>query len=117
MAVETNFSLDAGSLFTALFTVTDETGINPLDLTDYNVYSQMRQSAYSNTAYDFICSVDGDPTLGIIKCMMPASISSNIRPRRYVMDVEIHNTLDVNDIKRVLTGTVIVNPNVTRTNN
>lgn len=115
MAFETHFNISAGSLFTTILTVTDQDGVTPFNLTDYTPFSQIRQSPFSSTAYDFVCTVEGDPVNGQVKMVLPHATSYLMRPRRYMFDIEVHHTSDTSDVKRIASGTITLEPNITRT--
>lgn len=109
MAATTNLFIDQGSDFTAEVDLMQDSGV-PLNLTGATVASQMRRSYYSTTSYAFASSVL-DAANGTIKLELTANISSNIRPGRYVYDVEVQQAATRT---RVLEGIVTVYPEVTR---
>lgn len=108
MAATVNLFLDQGSSFSSTITVKGTTG-NPLDLTGYTAYAQMRKSYYSSTAYDFTVSVTG--STGQISLAMSATATAALSPGRYVYDVEIHNE---SEVTRIVEGIVEVDPEVTK---
>lgn len=110
MATIGNLYIDAGSTFSAIITVTDTTGA-PVDLTPYTPASQMRKSYGSLTAYEFTATVY-DAESGKIRIAMTSAQTSQIKPGRYLYDVEI-STEDETTI-RVAEGIVIVTPEITR---
>lgn len=109
MAATTNLFIDQGSDFTAEIDLMQDNG-DPLNLAGATVASQMRRSYYSTTSYSFNSSVL-DSANGTIKLQMTANISSNIRPGRYVYDVEVQQD---QGRTRVLEGIVTVYPEVTK---
>jgi hypothetical protein len=113
MAIAINFVMDQGTLFEAFATIENEDG-SLFDLTGLTPYCQMRKSYYTSSGYDITASVDGDPTLGVVKLSMLPADSSAVKAGRYVYDVEVHNA-GGDYVKRVLQGVITVYPQVTRT--
>ena len=111
MATITNLYLDQGSDFNITLTLTSSNG-SPLDLTGYTASSQMRKSYGSSLYYEFLCTII-DELEGKIKLEMTAADSDNIKPGRWLYDVEI--THKDGRIKRVVEGAVIVTGQITRT--
>lgn len=109
MAVISNLYIDQGSDFSTEITLRNDDG-TPLDLTNYNVYSQFRKSYNSTTGYNFTCAVI-DPTNGIISISLPGSESSLIPAGRYLYDIEIAS---VSVKVRVLEGIIVLTPEITR---
>lgn len=111
MAIISNLFVDAGSDYSNIITVTTPGGA-PLDLTGYTVYSQMRKSYSSSTAYDFTATIH-NTSLGQIKLSLTAAQSELIPAGRWLYDVEITSSTGAR--KRVLEGVVIVTPQITQT--
>lgn len=109
MATKANLSIDQGTTFNTVITLTDSEG-NPIDLTTYTGASQMRKHYTSSTAYTF--SVDLGGANGTITLGMTANATANIASGRYMYDVEI--TSGAGEVSRVFEGIVTVNPNITR---
>jgi hypothetical protein len=103
--------IEAGATFSTEITVNDALG-GPKNLADYTVRSQMRKSYYSTTAIDFTMTVVDAPA-GVVTMVLSASQTSNIRPGRYVYDVEIVEN-NTQEVTRIFEGIITVLPNVTR---
>ena len=110
MADFVELHIDAGSTFSTEVTVNDALG-NAIDLTNYQARAQLRKSYYSSSATDFIVTKT-DPNSGILTLSISAANTSNIRPGRYVYDVEIESSSNV--VTRIFEGIVTVSPSVTR---
>lgn len=110
MAEYVELHIDAGSTFSTDVTVNDASGV-PLNLSDYQARAQLRKSYYSTTAIDFVV-VKTDASAGILNMSISAANTSNIRPGRYVYDVEIESSANV--VTRIFEGIVVVSPGVTR---
>jgi len=103
--------LEQGTTFVTTVTLDDVYGI-VYDLTNITPKSQIRKSYYSaNVAAEFDAQIP-DPTVGVIVLQLDAAVTSNLAAGRYVYDVAIQDT--ANTVTRVLEGTMIVSPQVTR---
>lgn len=111
MADYVELNIEAGTDFETEVTVSDASQF-PKDLQDYSVFAQLRKSYYSTTAIDFDISVD-DPVGGIITLELSSEVTSNIRPGRYVYDVNIRND-DTNKVTRIFEGIATVSPTATK---
>jgi len=110
MAEYVELHIDAGSTFSTDVTVNDGSGI-PINLSNYQARAQLRKSYYSTTAIDFVV-VKTDASAGILNMSISAANTANIRPGRYVYDVEIESSANV--VTRIFEGIVVVSPGVTR---
>lgn len=110
MAITAHLDIDQGSDFVAEFTLEndDET---PVQLGGFSVYSQFRKNYRSTNAYNFQTAVT-DPINGKISLSLSGSSSSNIKPGRYLYDVEIVSSDGAKT--RVVEGIVTINPEITR---
>jgi hypothetical protein len=111
VATVSNLFVDQGSDYSNIITIASSTGAG-LDLTNYTVASQMRKSYGSSSHYDFTASVY-DAATGKIRLQMTAANASLIPAGRYLYDIEITNTV-TGSKTRVLEGTVIVTPEITK---
>ena len=103
--------LEQGTTFVTTVTMDDVYG-TVFDLTGSIAKGQVRKSYYSaNVAAEFDAQIP-DPTVGVIVLQLDAATTSNIAAGRYVYDVAIQDT--ANTVTRVLEGTMIVSPQVTR---
>ncbi len=114
MATVINFLVDQGTKFSGIATIQNENG-SVFDLTNYVPYAQMRRSYYTNTFITIGVSIYGDPLEGNVELLLLPDDTNDIRPGRYVYDVEVHNPNDVTDVKRVLQGIITLDPQATRT--
>lgn len=110
MADFVELHIDAGSTFSTEVTVRDATG-SVLNLTNYTARAQLRKSYYSTTATDFTISIP-TPVNGILMISLSAANTANIKPGRYVYDVEIQSNTGI--VTRIFEGIATISPNVTR---
>jgi hypothetical protein len=112
MAITTYLDIDQGSDFSLELTLENDDG-TPMNLTDFTVYSQFRKSYNSQTAYTFITSIPV-PAQGKVKLLLPGTTSSQIKPGRYLYDVELISSSPVSKKTRVVEGIVTINPEITK---
>ena len=110
MAIYSNLTVDQGSNFLAYIDVTDSDG-NALNLTGYTVAGQIRKTYTSLTAVNFTATVNSAID-GTIALSLVDSVTNNMKPGRYVYDVEI--LANSGSRTRVLEGQVEVTPGVTQ---
>lgn len=110
MADYVELQIEAGATFVTEVSVKDNYG-NAMNLVNYLARSQLRKSYYSTTATNFTVTLP-DAANGALKMQLTAANTANIRPGRYVYDVEIENTEGT--VSRIFEGIVTVLPNVTR---
>lgn len=106
MEQETQLYIDQGTNFSFPMALTDNNGVS-VDLSTAVVLSQMRAGYQSATAYDFTCTgnVNGNVVLS-----MSHTITSSIKPGRYVFDAfYIINSIPT----KFLTGLAFVLPSST----
>jgi hypothetical protein len=112
MASIVDLYIDQGSDFYAELVLENEDR-NIIDLTGFEIYSQFRKSPGTPTYYTFETDIVDQPALGKISLSLPGMVSTNIKPGRYLYDVEIVDS--INNIRlRVVEGVVIVTPEITR---
>jgi hypothetical protein len=92
-------------------TVNDAQG-DAVNLTTYSAASQLRKSYYSSSANTLAATITGNAN-GEITLTMTAANTALLTPGRYVYDLVITNSTD-NSKTRVIEGTAIVLPSVTR---
>lgn len=103
--------LEQGTTFVTTVTLDDTYGV-AYDLSTIVTKGQIRKSYYSaNITAEFTATIP-DPIVGVIVLELNAPTTSNIAAGRYVYDVAIQDT--ANTITRVLEGTMVVSPQVTR---
>jgi hypothetical protein len=105
-----NIVINAGSDFHQVYFLED-LGTNSItNLSGYTVVSQMRKHSASSSYINFETAIL-DPTLGILAIGLPSSVTSNIKPGRYIFDV-----LAINDIvtTRIIEGMALVREGATK---
>lgn len=110
MAQTAYLDIDQGSDFTAVFELENDDS-TPMDLAGFSVYSQFRKSYNSVIAYQFTASIT-DAAAGKISLYLPGAASTNIKPGRYLYDVEI--TGPGNTKARVIEGVITINAEITK---
>lgn len=110
MAITAYLDIDQGSDFTAEFTLEndDET---PVLLYDMSVYSQFRKNYNSPIGYNFDAKIT-DPKSGKITISLSGIESSDIRPGRYLYDIEIVSAIGIKT--RVVEGIITINAEITK---
>jgi hypothetical protein len=107
---EYDLYVDQGSYYSIALELTTPNG-QPIDLTDYTVFSQMRKSGSSSVGYDIDVDII-DSSNGKIRVMFTADVTSEMPAGRYFYDVVIKD--DANDRLRVMEGIVTLTPQITR---
>jgi hypothetical protein len=111
MAVYANLTIDQGSDFFSSVSVEGANGL-PFNLTGYTARGQIRRSYTSQTAYPFTALINR-PGDGEIDISLGNTATSQMKPGRYVFDVEIIEGQS-GERTRVVEGQVEVTPGVTR---
>lgn len=111
MAAYLELTLEQGANLTSVVTVNDAQG-DAVNLTTYSAASQLRKSYYSSSANTLTATITGNAN-GEITLTMTAANTALLTPGRYVYDLVITNSTD-NSKTRVIEGTAIVLPSVTR---
>ena len=111
MAAYLEISIEQGANLTSIVTVNDAQG-DAVNLTTYSASSQLRKSYYSSSANTLVATITGNAN-GQITLTMTAANTALLTPGRYVYDLVITNSVD-NSKTRVIEGTAIVLPSVTR---
>jgi len=111
MAITANISIDQGTTFNTVVTVTGADGL-VFDLTGYTTRGQIRKTYTSLTSVSFVASVlsavDGKITLSL-----DATTTAAMKPGRYLYDVEIVE-VSTSTVTRVLEGQIEINARITR---
>ncbi len=107
-----NLVINAGSDFSQVFTLENISTNSVMDLSSYTVTSQMRKHSASTTSINFNSSIL-NPLEGTIKIQLSSTTTSNIKPGRYIYDINAYNSLD-GTTTRVIEGMVLVREGVTR---
>jgi len=111
MAVYANLTIDQGSDFYSSISVEGSNGL-PFDLTGHTARGQIRRNYTSSTAYPFTALIN-DPTAGEIVISLGNTATSQMKPGRYLYDIEIVQA-NTGERTRVVEGQVEVTPGVTR---
>jgi hypothetical protein len=110
MAAQTNFYIDTGSNFGAVISVKGTDGL-PLNLTGFTVDSYIRKSYASKTHINFNASIFSQ-TGGQIRVSLTNTSTNDVKPGRYMYDVEIESPLG--ERLRVAEGIIIFTPQITK---
>lgn len=112
MAGYVELYIDQGATFNNVVNLTDDLTNANVNLTGYQVRSQMRRSYYSaNSTATINCAITGISS-GEITMSLSASQTANIKAGRYLFDLEIEDS--ANTVTRVLEGIITVTPQITR---
>ncbi len=111
MAAYVEITIEQGANLTSTVTVNDTQG-DSVNLTTYSASAQLRKSYYSSSANTLTATITGNAN-GQITLSMTAANTSSLTPGRYVYDLIIRNSVD-NSVTRVVEGTAVVLPSVTR---
>lgn len=107
-----NLNINSGTSFTQSFTLANESG-SALNLTNYDIKSQLRKHQKSNTFINFISTASSPPSSGVIKIQLNPQSTNNLKPGRYLYDIVITNN-STGEKSRVIEGSAIVSTSVTR---
>ena len=110
MATTVYLDVDQGSDFTTEMTLQNNDG-TAMNLTGFSVYSQFRKNYSSTIAYTFITNVT-NAFQGVITLTLLGTASSNIKPGRYLYDVEIVDAVPRKT--RVVEGIITINAEITK---
>jgi len=111
LAAYLELTIEQGANLTSIVTVNDVEG-DAVNLANYSASSQLRKSYYSSSANTLTATVTGNAN-GQITLSMTAANTALLTPGRYVYDLVITNSVD-NSKTRVIEGTAIILPSVTR---
>lgn len=108
MATYSDIYIDQGSTYASVIDVKDYNGL-PFNLSGYLSRGQIRKSYSSSSAVPFATAINA-PTSGAVSLSLTAVQTRNMKPGRYVYDVEILN--DGGHVIRVAEGQVEINPGI-----
>jgi hypothetical protein len=104
--------IDQGATFNHIINLIDDITNEYINVSGFQVSSQMRRSHFSpNSSAEIVCTIT-NPEAGEITLSMPYETTANLRPGRYVFDVVSINTENI--ASRILEGCITVTPSVTR---
>lgn len=112
MASYANISADQGADFQISIDIEEASG-DPLDLTDYSLYGQVRRTYKSDNAVNFSISTIGNPENGTINIELSATQTENMKAGRYVYDVHAKND-STGQIVKIVEGVLELIPSVTK---
>lgn len=104
-------TIDQGSTFSMRVELKDYFTNESLNLTNYVARSQIRKNYDSTDSKDFLVVI-ADAANGNISMTMTAANTANLKPGRYVYDLEIED--DESTVTRILQGVAVVSPQVTK---
>lgn len=107
-----NLTINSGADFSETFTLESSDSGSFLDLTNYQVSSQMRKWHGSSNFFSFITRIEFPATSGRLTIFLPGEETQNIKPGRYVYDVLLTDIYGVKS--RVIEGSVLVREGVTK---
>ena len=110
MAVYANLFVDQGTDFMSTINLEGGTGA-AFSLDGYTIRAQMRKTYTSSRFVQFVANIT-DPLLGIAQIELSAEQTSQLKPGRYVYDVEVISPDTV--VYRVVEGQIEVSARVTR---
>lgn len=112
MAAYVELYVDQGTTFNNVINLADDILNANVNISGYSVRSQLRRSYYSaNAAANITCTIT-NAAQGEITMSMSAGTTANIKPGRYLFDLE---TTDAQGkISRILEGIITIAPRVTR---
>lgn len=103
--------VDQGTDFYTNMDLTNDDG-TPMGVAGYTFAGQIRKSYYSkNPTANLVITVVNSAT-GNLSISVPAAITANVAPGRYVYDIKMTDTS--NSIIRIMEGIVTVTPQVSR---
>lgn len=107
-----NIVINAGTDFTQTFTLESSDSNSGLNLSYYTVRSQLRKHHSSTNYVNFNCNIV-NPLEGSISIGLSTSITTSLKPGRYLYDIVITET--TSNIKtRVVEGMALVREGVTK---
>ena len=110
-AANHNLTIDQGSDFAIDLVVSDAGTVK--NLTGYSARAQMRTTkSAAAVAATFSCTIT-NATGGTVKMELSNSTSSALSPGKYYYDLELYTANNV-IVARLIQGTVILTPEVTR---
>jgi hypothetical protein len=107
-----NLVINAGSDFSQTFTLEETESNSFLNLTDYQIDSQMRKWSGSSNAITFTTAVEFPSTSGKMNLSLTSEQTKNIKPGRYVYDILLTDSFGQKN--KVIEGMVLVREGVTR---
>jgi len=107
-----NLVINTDTTFTQIFSLSGDNGAS-LNLSDYQISSQLRKHPQSNSYVNFITTAVSPTSSGVIKISLPPESTTNLKTGRYVYDIIITNIVS-GEKQRVIEGSAIVSKSITR---
>lgn len=107
-----NLIINTDTTFTQTFSLSGDNGTS-LDLSNYQINSQLRKHPQSSSYVDFITTAVSPTSSGVIKISLPSDSTTNLKTGRYMYDIVITNTV-TGEKQRVIEGSAIVSKSITR---
>lgn len=111
MASVSNLAIDQGTTYETQIQVNDDTG-SARNLVGFTVRGQLRRSYYSANSVNWTAQINA-PSEGEVTISLSAAQTANLRPGRYVYDIELVANAD-SSVERLIEGIVTVYPEVTK---
>lgn len=106
-----NVVIDQGADFAQTYNLQSSSTNAALNLTGYSAVAQLRKHASSSKRYDFTVSFPSR-TAGQIKLSLTDTITSRIKPGRYIYDLVLTDTTGLKE--RVIEGSALVREGATK---
>ena len=106
-----NLVINAGTDFSQVFSLENNTSSSDLNLTNYSVNALLRKHHGSSSSTVFSAQVT-DALAGNVRIGLGATITASLKPGRYVYDVVIIDNVGAKT--RVVEGMALVREGVTR---
>lgn len=109
MSIKANLIIEQGADFMSVLQIRDTDGL-AIDLTGYTGEAQMRKEITSNTAVNFVVTLE--PVDGKVYLALPSAVTANLEHQKYVYDCFLTSANNI--VSKIIEGTVTVSPSVTR---
>jgi len=106
-----NIVIEQGFDFDTTFELEDTVTNNLLNLSGYQIQSQLRKTYSSSTSVSFASSVTG-PSEGKIEISLGSTTTSQLKPGRYLYDVKLISSNG--DVFKAVEGSALVRAGVTK---
>jgi hypothetical protein len=112
MAAYVELYMDQGATWTNVINLTDDVTNASINISGYNITSQMRRSYYSaNASANISCQIT-DASSGEVTLSLTSGETANIKAGRYLFDVKVSSP--ASQTIRLIEGIITVTPGVTK---